>query len=605
MILSQALSRVKSQQLEIEFALILLWLLFFPGQESPLFFLGFSFLLVFFIIRRLFRLKNLEWDWFTVGLLAFNAWLMVCTLFASSVFRSLLYVADILLVSLYFIFLRDRDRVVGALLRLLAWVITLSSLLGTAGYAAGWAGPQVSFFFKNPILQGIASALAALIFLHALLKRWGWPTAAALAVNGLAVVLAGSKAAFLGLFLIGGIMVFHSRKKWLAAGAIVLLLVVVLPNPLRRMAIRSLTSDPYALNRLDIWKMSLRMSVDRPLTGVGPNLFADHARRFNFPQETGGARYAKVPESPHSDYLKLAAETGWVGWVLAALFLFLIFKLTRSPPRADPLKWLLAFIALQMALFNFVFNNLFFLFVFAFMAQAVFAGRPTFKPCGPFLRLFVSSALLVVFLTLYLLPFYAAVFAQQAASAHHTAEAKRLLDRAALLSPLDDAIFYQRAQIHFADFRRRGVWPAWSAALADVRRIEKVRPTFIPAYILEANLFLAVFARGWTNGGLGDEILRPLTRAERWDPCNPFLKMQKARVLKEFGDDAAARREALEALKLEPEFVSALFFLQENFRYFGDPAVFAEMISRLEARHRAAGFAPGSYRYELYRRPQR
>ena len=60
---------------------------------------------------------------------------------------------------------------------------------------------QATQIFRNPILQGIASALAALVFLHALLQKYGRADLLLLAINVAAVVVSASKAAFLGLAL--------------------------------------------------------------------------------------------------------------------------------------------------------------------------------------------------------------------------------------------------------------------------------------------------------------------------------------------------------------------------------------------------------------------
>ncbi len=352
---------------EVEFSVLSGWALLFPAKQSYLYFLGFALLLAAFSLRKIITLKNITLTRLSSFLLLFNALFIFSTFFSTHPFRSLLFVGDILLVSLWFILFYLEKSDTGRYLRLLAVLISVSSLVVLIFFVLrGGSGPAEQIF-KNPILQGIVSALAALVFLHALLQRYSHADLVLLGLNCAAVIISASKAAFLGLAMFAAVMILARKKRWLVYFFSILVLLVLLPNPLRRMVGHSLHHDPYVLNRLDIWSMSARMFRHHFWTGVGPDLFMEAAGRFNFPQEKGPARYGKVPESPHSDYWKIIAENGLPGLVLVMAFLFFAIRRMLSPPWFDLPKLLLGFLLLQMLLINCLFN-FFFLLIFVFVA---------------------------------------------------------------------------------------------------------------------------------------------------------------------------------------------------------------------------------------------
>ena len=159
----------------------------------------------------------------------------------------------------------------------------------------------------------------------------------------------------------------------------------------------SLHHDPYVLNRLDIWSMSARMFRHHFWVGVGPDLFGEAAKRFNFPQENGPSRYGKLPESPHSDYWKIITENGLPGLIFVLVFLFFAIRRMLSPPWFDLPKLLLGFLMIQMLFINCLFN-LFFILVFLF-AAAGFSSRPGKGSC-PFSPVSASFLRLCLFFRL-------------------------------------------------------------------------------------------------------------------------------------------------------------------------------------------------------------
>ncbi len=606
---SNAISPRSPRFQEAEFSLLLAWALLFPDKFSHVYFLGFSCLLTALIMVRVFAVRNVALGGFSLLLLLLNGTFVLGAFFSPHPYKSILFVADFFLVSLWSLLVYLEHVDVERWLRIAAAVISLSSLGVLVAFAVqgGQAGGRL--FFANPIPQGIASALAAIVFLQRILDRARPADAALLAMNSGAVVVSASKAAALGLAVVATAMILRQRRRWLPVLAAVLLLLAAVPNPLRRMVLHSLRHDPYVLDRLDIWSMSARMYRAHPWTGVGPGLFAEAAPRFNFPQEKAPARFGKIPESPHSDYWQLIAENGLPGLLLVLALLFAAVRRLLSGP-AGLAECLLAFLLAQMLLFNFVFH-FFFLLFFLLLLRPFFPFGRRFAAMRPGLRALVLGVTAFSLLVLYLLPFLAQRCLDRAASERNIATRFDLLRRGRLLSPLDArpplaqaALLRSFAAASPAGEPRPGsVEEAWSDAMAQARLAQRLNGNSIEALVLQAELLLDLQRRGMGYPALCEEILAPLRLAEGLAPFNPFLKMRRAAVLLEFGRGREAGQAAAEALKLEPDFAEAIVFLHE---LRGLPAEDPALTARLAAireKARRLNARPGSYLSRLHRLP--
>ncbi|MCU0276474.1 MAG: O-antigen ligase family protein, partial [Acidobacteria bacterium] len=443
---------------------------------------------------------------------------------------------------------------------------------------------------------------AALVILHALLRKHSRADWLLLGINVAAVIVSASKAAFLGLALFAAAMIFARKRRWLIPLSSLLLLLALTPNPLQRMVLYSLRHDPYVLNRFDIWNMSARMFRHNFWTGVGPDLFMDAAQRFNFSQHRGPARYFKLPESAHSDYWQIIAETGLPGLLLVFLALFFAIRRMLSPPWFTLPKLLLAFLLAQMLLINFVFN-FFFLLVFFLLLQDFLSDGQRFITLKPAARLFFSMLLVFSLLVLYLFPFLAKRCLDEAAGAKDIARSFSLLQRAALLSPLDERPPLAKAEVLRFFAARTGNLDAWADAWASLHLAQRLNRNCAEAYIKEAALFHEFIGRKIGYPALGEEILRPLRHAERLRPFNPFLKMQQAVVYRESGRDAEARVCAQAALDLEPDYAEAIVFIHD---LDGLPASDPSLQKRLSRIREKAGrlrARPGSYLSRLHQLP--
>jgi putative inorganic carbon (HCO3(-)) transporter len=149
------------------------------------------------------------------------------------------------------------------------------------------------------------------------LLRLGCAAAGVLAV--IAIVLSHSRGGFIGLSCAMGMWAFREKRRMqaLVLGLIFALgLVLFAPKSFweRNETVGSFHEDASAMGRVYAWNVASRISVDRPLLGVGAGSFR-YAWPLYAPPE---ARRAYVA---HNVYLDVIGELGFVG-----LLFFLIFS---------------------------------------------------------------------------------------------------------------------------------------------------------------------------------------------------------------------------------------------------------------------------------------
>ncbi len=126
-----------------------------------------------------------------------------------------------------------------------------------------------------------------------------------------AVLISGSRGAVSALFLAGAVL-FAGKSVRLASGAMAAVLagLVVLPNPLRDRVAGLGGTDVFAYSRLSIWMSALKMWAGNFWLGVGLGQYKFFSPRYAFPVEQHWAKYSKVAENPHCEYLLCGAEMG-------------------------------------------------------------------------------------------------------------------------------------------------------------------------------------------------------------------------------------------------------------------------------------------------------
>jgi O-antigen ligase len=589
---------------KIEFLAILTWLLFFPlkEKESHFFFLGFAILMGFILLRNIYFMKTVGLSYFSHFLMVFNFILILSIFFSNYLYKSILLLSDIFLVSCYFVlFYYDRRRETDYF-HLIAWLISVFSVINLILYVIPFF-EQVHIFFISPIHEGIISGIGALILFYYLLKKWDPRFFILLIFNLGGVFVSQSKGAYIGTMIFALLLIMSKKKMLVFIPVLFIILTFIIPNPIRSMFYHSITKDPYALDRINIWEMSLVIFKDHFVTGVGLDNFSEVSRRYNFKQTHGPANYFKVPRIPHNDYLKLMTELGAAGLVLIlALFIFLTKKIFSSS-LFNPSLILLLYLLFQAFLFNILFD-LFFFFIFLFLLKNVLEQEQyvTFRSFSPGIKFFWSSLLIFVVVVGYLFPYLSNIYIGKSKKNPHPVRAFNLMKKAGYLNPLDKDVHYFKAVYLYHYFKQTFNLEAFYEALNNLKQAQRLNPYFTDAYRLEFQLHQELLKR-IKYEFMDEEILAPLVKAEVYDPVNPFIKLTKARVYLEFNKPDRAKEEAVKAITLEPEYAAALYFLQRNFNYFRDETTFQKKITKILKKAGQLNSPPGHYLYKLYEIP--
>lgn len=167
-------------------------------------------------------------------------------------------------------------------------------------------------YFAAFLNIGIAIALAYALF--AALKLWQralFSTTAAVLLVG--VVLSGSKGALLVSAAIIATLAVIKDRRFLWFVLAVLILVVLVPNPVRDSVVRGITADRFVQMRPAIWNASAEMFFDNPIIGVGPANFNFVSYLYAPPTDFQLVKYSRIPGIAHNALLHALAEFGLLG----------------------------------------------------------------------------------------------------------------------------------------------------------------------------------------------------------------------------------------------------------------------------------------------------
>jgi len=169
----------------------------------------------------------------------------------------------------------------------------------------------------------------------------------------LALGLTYSRSAYLGSFIMLGILAFFKERKLLLIGGMaVLLLVAGVPRARERVldAVESAqalftqttkTMDPTSRLRVQSWQVGWKFFQEKPLTGIGfNNLKTLQKREWTFMTNSHAA------SGIDASLLTLLATTGIIGTVLALLTWFFILKTHWHAYFQQKNTWSLAVLAI-------------------------------------------------------------------------------------------------------------------------------------------------------------------------------------------------------------------------------------------------------------------
>lgn len=169
----------------------------------------------------------------------------------------------------------------------------------------------------------------------------------------LSLILTYSRGAWIGF--IGSVffmMFLKKRKPIIILVGVLLLLVFVVPSPIRE-RIETLAPDAIAgMDRVYLWREALTIIKDFPVLGCGLNTYAivaPHYKSFKY-----GGIYA------HNSYLQMTAEIGILGLMAFAFILFVLFKISlQEIERMSDKFYRSVLVGLLSGLFGFLIHSIF------------------------------------------------------------------------------------------------------------------------------------------------------------------------------------------------------------------------------------------------------
>jgi len=202
----------------------------------------------------------------------------------------------------------------------------------------------------NALGRGLGIGLLMTPYLLGQLRSVRWRIAAWLGACalGLAILLTGSRGAWVGLVAAVGLTWLLSRGKLLKLRSALVVSIVVIIGIAglyrvgvidewmvqRVLTLPSVEATRGGSGRTDIWAVGWEMVKSNPLIGVGLQNFPTRFEDYIDVASLRGAYGVYPGRDPHSIFLSVQAELGIIGLVVFLMFLWAIFG-NLSPHRCD------------------------------------------------------------------------------------------------------------------------------------------------------------------------------------------------------------------------------------------------------------------------------
>ncbi len=201
------------------------------------------------------------------------------------------------------------------------------------GGLAAFLGILREFFVKQERLTGFVGHYMTegglmmmaflLVFSLILFEKISLPYFLSLSFITIALALTLTRSSWVGAFL-GACYLLYKKKKILLGIFIPLTIVAVLisPSKIRQRALSIFSrTNPTNVERINMWKIGLRMAMVKPIFGIGQNMASRVYPDFN----RKGLPPREIPHL-HNTYLQLLVERGIVGLGLFLLFVLWAFR---------------------------------------------------------------------------------------------------------------------------------------------------------------------------------------------------------------------------------------------------------------------------------------
>ncbi len=532
-------------------------------------------------------------DWFEVCLGLFFAVGLLSLVRSLYVYSTLIVIIDFLFLGILFLILKyppcwqidtSRLRYIIVASAGLGFVVGLYQYLvqGEQRVRGGFLDPNYLATFLN---IGIALILGLLFF-----KAMGWAKKLLwlflLLILSASLMLTRSRGGFLGFAVIFILIAALKKKRYLLIPVALIVVIMLVPNPLRDYVIKTARTDIYAFQRVDIWKMSFRMLGDHPWLGVSLGNFGLLTPSYNFPVEQAVGRYAKIPGQAHNSLLHWGVETGAGGiLVLTAILLFILYysvKLVKKRENLPNPSLIIGCIGgfwgvMVQSLFcnNLLnraigFHTIFLISVIHNyfitycpedrLSHTKWELRRTFGSHRRRGAVYIIAALVIVFYLVVFIPYFGHHLYSKGTEylgAGDLVNGVNYLLKAVKTLPIQPHYHAILGDTYRDYFKRKGDLSAFYYADWKYRRAVELVPRE-PSFVLrKAELYSALAAKGVANEEVFEAIEQSLLGGLSLRPLDPLLCYELASFYHARGKDELAEKYLRRAVELEPNFIRA------------------------------------------------
>ena len=395
-----------------------------------------------------------------------------------------------------------------------------------------------------------------------------------------ATVLSQSRGGLLGALLIT-LLALRERRSWCAYLPIgLLLLAMIFFSPVREKILHPKRIDPLALQRLNIYKMDLRMLASSPALGIGLGQFPWVAPQYNFPLDEQPVRFSKIARAAHSDLLQAFVELGFPGGiVILALLLcpLLTFLSGRLPEHALRACWALMGLGIHCLFHHLLLTTglllLWFVLLAALPKFIPQSGRQSIDIKPGRKRAIAMGLLLLLFIwvSAIWMPFEAARQMEKAGKIlDNLPMAQASLRRALALVPIQPYYHEAMADLYSIFYMKTGNMDAFARAVDQLEEAASLNPNDWGFQRQLAFLYSTALERGQATEEFVQTYTAALHREFLLTPTSPLPLLDLARLDVRLGRVNEAERKLREAIALEPNFLMAHYELRKIFKARSD-----------------------------------
>lgn len=469
-------------------------------------------------------------------------------------------------------------------------------------HAATYIAAGIAYCYVRTISRGIAAP-----------KRIFW-----LVIGGIglwALVTTGSRSIFfsLGVVLVVSSMILGFGKKYILGLLVVLTVLLVVPSPIRDRILFSRTQDIYAVQRPKIWIQSAKIIWDHPIFGATLGNFEYMCSRYQFPVEGGVGRYSKIFTTADNGFLELGAETGipgilCMGWGFLVGVMVLRNRLKGLEDYEHKTFLLAASVVIAVLLSQNLFHKVYRSPPSVWMGMValsiIFGAKAKGKlsDVEAVVRVAAKKDKIPKLVTCYALsvivllgvwplsclrPYLAFRHYEEATrlqNANKLEEAERELRRAISLNSRQAFFFHRLGNIFMERFSLISSPEIANDALGNFQRAIQLNPANSGFWrtLGRYHEFMANFSQGSEREMNIEAASAAYQAAIELFPTNPFYRVSLAALYIKAGRYDKAVTPLLDALELEPNFVTAMVLFRDVVKHLGntDQANFIE--ARLE-----------------------